>query len=62
MKLLIVEDENKIGNYLQQRLSEAGFVVDLARNGLDRYHLAMNEAYELLILDAILLDNPEVVA
>jgi len=34
MELLIVEDENMIGNYLQQGITEAGFVVDLARNGL----------------------------
>jgi len=56
MKLLIVEDESKIGNYLQQGLSEAGFVVDLARNGLDGHHLAMTEAYDLLILDVMLPD------
>ena len=33
--LLIVEDEEKTGDYLRQELTEAGFVVDLARNGLD---------------------------
>jgi len=56
MKLLIVEDESKIGDYLQQGLSEAGFVVDLARNGLDGHHLAMTETYDLLILDVMLPD------
>ena len=35
MKLLVVEDEAKTGDYVQQGLSEAGFVVDIARNGLD---------------------------
>ena len=54
MKLLIVEDETKIGDYLRQGLSEAGFVVDLARNGLDGHHLAMTEDYNLLILDIML--------
>ncbi|VAW83480.1 hypothetical protein MNBD_GAMMA14-1796 [hydrothermal vent metagenome] len=56
MKLLIVEDENKIGDYLRQGLSEAGFVVDLARNGLDGHHLAMTEDFDLLILDVMLPD------
>ncbi len=56
MKLLIVEDESKIGDYLHQGLSEAGFVVDLARNGLDGHHLAMTETYDLLILDVMLPD------
>ena len=54
MKLLIVEDETKIGDYLRQGLSEAGFVVDLARNGLDGHHMAMTEDYNLLILDIML--------
>ncbi len=56
MKLLIVEDESKIGEYLRQGLTEAGFVVDLARSGLDGYHLAMTEPYDLVILDVMLPD------
>ena len=56
MKILIVEDETKIGDYLKQGLSEAGFVADLARNGLDGHHQAMTEAYDLIILDVMLPD------
>ncbi len=56
MKLLIVEDETKIGEYLRQGLAEAGFVVDLARNGLDGQHLAMTGHYDLLVLDVMLPD------
>ncbi len=56
MKLLIVEDESKIGEYLRQGLTEAGFVVDLARNGLDGQHLARTGHYDLLILDVMLPD------
>ncbi len=56
MKILIVEDEVKTGEYLKQGLSEAGFVVDLSHNGLDGYHLAMTEHYDLLILDVMLPD------
>lgn len=56
MKILIVEDEAKISDYLRQGLSEAGFVVDHARNGLDGNHLAMTEHYDLLILDVMLPD------
>ncbi len=56
MKLLIVEDEQKIGDYLRQGLTEAGFVVDLARNGLDGHHLAMTGDYDLVILDIMLPD------
>ncbi len=46
MKLLIVEDEKKTGEYLTKGLTEAGFVVDLADNGLNGYHLAMTGDYD----------------
>ena len=54
MRILVVEDETKTGDYLQQGLSEAGFVVDLARNGPDGLHLALTQAYDLAILDVML--------
>lgn len=54
MKLLVVEDEPKTGDYLRQGLAEAGFVVDLARDGRDGLHRALTEAYDLLILDVML--------
>ena len=54
MKILIVEDEQKAGDYLKQGLSEAGFSVDLLRDGLDGLHQAMNEEYDLIILDVML--------
>ncbi len=56
MKLLIVEDEAKIGDYLHQGLSEAGFMVELARSGLDGHHLAMTGDYDLIVLDIMLPD------
>jgi two-component system copper resistance phosphate regulon response regulator CusR len=54
MKILIVEDEQKAGDYLKQGLSEAGFMVDLTRDGLDGLHLALTDDYDLLILDVML--------
>ena len=51
MKLLIVEDEPKAGDYLKQGLTEAGFVVDLARTGDDGMHAALTGTYDLVILD-----------
>lgn len=64
MKILIVEDEPKTGDYLRQGLCEAGFVVDLARTGTDGLHLAGQGEYELLILDVMLpgLDGWQVLA
>ncbi len=54
MRILVVEDEPKTGDYLKQGLGEAGFVVDLARNGLDGLHLAVTEAYDLALVDVML--------
>ena len=54
MKILVVEDEVKTGDYLRQGLTEAGFVVDLARTGIDGLHLAQQHDYQLLILDVML--------
>jgi two-component system, OmpR family, copper resistance phosphate regulon response regulator CusR len=62
MKILIVEDEQKTGDYLKQGLSEAGFVADLARDGVDGLHLALTGDYDLVVLDVMLpkLDGWEV--
>jgi len=54
MKILIVEDEPKTGDYLRLGLGEAGFVVDLARDGVDGLHLAQNGEYDLIVLDVML--------
>ena len=54
MKLLIIEDEPRAGDYLKQGLSEAGFVVDLARNGVDGMHAGLTGEYDLVVLDVML--------
>ncbi len=56
MKLLLVEDEVKTGEYVRQGLAESGFVVDLVRTGLDGHHLALTGSYDLIILDVMLPD------
>ena len=54
MRILVVEDEPKAGEYLRKGLSESGFVVDLARTGPDGRHMALSEDYDLVILDVML--------
>ena len=53
MKILIVEDEPKTGEYLRQGLREAGFLVELAQTGIDGLHLAEQGDFELVILDVM---------
>ena len=54
MRILVVEDEPKTGDYLRKGLTESGFVVDLARDGADGKHLAITEEYDLIVLDVML--------
>ena len=54
MRILVVEDEPRAGEYLKQGLDEAGFVVDLARDGHTGLHLATEQAYALIVLDVML--------
>lgn len=51
MRILIVEDERKAADYLHRGLTESGFVVDVALNGDDGLQLALEESYDLIVLD-----------
>ena len=54
MRILVVEDEPKTGDYLKKGLAESGYVVDLARTGQDGLHLATTGEYDLIVLDVML--------
>lgn len=54
MKLLIIEDQAKTGQYLRQGLNEAGFNAELVADGTTGQHLALTGEYALLILDVML--------
>jgi two-component system, OmpR family, copper resistance phosphate regulon response regulator CusR len=53
MRLLVIEDEVKLAEYLRKGLTEEGYVVDVAHNGVDGLHLAMEGDYDLLVLDGM---------
>ncbi|MGF1681192.1 heavy metal response regulator transcription factor [Photobacterium minamisatsumaniensis] len=54
MKLLLIEDEPKTGEYLRKGLTEAGYVVDLSCDGVDGLYQATSHNYDLIILDVML--------
>ena len=54
MKILLIEDEVKLAEYLRKGLGEVGYVVDMAHNGVDGLHMALEGGYDLLVLDAML--------
>lgn len=51
MRLLVLEDDAKLGPWMAQGLRQAGHVVDLVANGKDALVAAMGEPYDVLILD-----------
>jgi DNA-binding response OmpR family regulator len=53
-KILIVEDDKFLGEFLLKRLKEEGFEVFLATNGEEGFNLAREKRPELIILDLIL--------
>jgi two-component system, OmpR family, copper resistance phosphate regulon response regulator CusR len=54
MKILVIEDEVRLAEYLRKGLSESGYVVDLAHDGIDGLHLAVEGTYDLIVLDVML--------
>ena len=54
MRLLLVEDDDKIALFVRNGLKEAGFAVDRLKNGEDGLHMALNEPYDLAIIDLML--------
>ncbi|MCP5284455.1 MAG: heavy metal response regulator transcription factor [Burkholderiaceae bacterium] len=54
MRLLVVEDEVKLAQYLHKGLSENGHVVDLAHDGIEGRRLALGGDYDLVLLDIML--------
>jgi DNA-binding response OmpR family regulator len=54
MRLLIVEDEPGISNFLKQGLEEESYIVDVAENGKKGLELALSGDYDLLLLDWML--------
>jgi two-component system, OmpR family, response regulator len=54
MRLLLVEDDIKIAQFVVNGLREAGFAVDHATDGEEGLHLALTEPYDLVIVDLML--------
>ncbi len=54
MRLLLVEDDQKIASFLIQGLKEAGFAIDHARDGEEGLNLALSEPYDAAVIDILL--------
>lgn len=54
MRILVVEDQVKMANFLKKGLNEVGYAVDLADNGVDAEAFMAQGEYDLVILDVML--------
>ena len=54
MKILVIEDEKKLAEYLRRALTEHNYVVDVAMDGVSGLHLARESQYDLILLDVML--------
>lgn len=56
MRILVIEDEKRIADFLSRGLESAGYTVDVAPDGQTGLNLSHNTAYDLMILDLMLPD------
>ncbi len=54
MKILLIEDEASAAAYLKQGLTESGYTAEIATNGSDGLHAAINGDHDLVVLDVML--------
>src|SRR6476660_4670354 len=54
MRILVIEDEPRILDFLRQGLEAEGFVVEAAEDGVSGLRHALSGAYELVVLDLLL--------
>ena len=54
MRILIVEDEAGVAGFVEQGLTEAGYAVDVARDGSEGLEYALAFEYDVMVLDIML--------
>jgi two-component system, OmpR family, response regulator len=54
MRILVVEDDQKIASFISDGLKEVGYAVDHAADGQEGLHLALTEPYDAAVIDIML--------
>jgi two-component system OmpR family response regulator len=58
VRLLVIEDDARLGGFLQQNLRAEGYAVDLAETGAEGLARAASQGYDVILLDLALRDTP----
>ena len=56
MRLLVIEDNKRISDFIVKGLTELGFSVSLAENGIDARELLVQHSWDIILLDIMLPD------
>jgi heavy metal response regulator len=54
VRILVIEDEKKVAEFIRRGLREEGYAVDIAHDGNEGLYMAMNAEYDLILLDVML--------
>jgi two-component system, OmpR family, copper resistance phosphate regulon response regulator CusR len=54
MRVLVVEDDDSVSDFVRRGLVQEGFCVDTASDGLDAFRRALDESYDVVVLDVLI--------
>ena len=54
MRVLLVEDDRAVASFIRRGLVQEGFSVDISPDGRDAFHQALNEPYDVIVLDIMI--------
>lgn len=62
MRVLVVEDDESVSSFIRRGLVQEGFSVDVSPDGRDAFHRALDEPYDIIVLDLLIpyMDGLEV--
>ncbi len=58
MRVLVIEDETKVGSFIKRALEEESYAVDLCEDGAQGLDLALSGSYDLIVIDLMLPSLP----
>ena len=54
MRILLAEDDARVASFIRRALVQEGFSVDVSRDGRSAFHQALDEPYDVIVLDILM--------
>lgn len=58
MRVLVIEDETKVGSFIKRALEEENYAVDLCTDGARGLELGLSASYDLIVVDLMIPEVP----